>query len=992
MPSLNRSFSWTVVVAEVTSPLLGMDFLHHYNFLIDCNARKLIDQTTGKFCIAKDTNMKIMNIVINSTIDLPIQVQKVLNDFPSLTSPTQLQDKQSVSSKISHTIETGNSNPVFCKTRQMSQEKYEKTKLEFQKLLQAGIVQPSKSPWSSPLHLVPKGSSGDFRVCGDYRALNAITRPDRYPIPHISSLSTRLHDRKIFSKIDLIQAYHQIPMSKQDVEKTAVATPFGLYEYTCMPFGLRNAGSTFQRYVDNIFLNCKCVFNYLDDILIYSESPEQHQEDIKEVFNILAENNLKISLKKCTFFQTSIDFLGYNISPLGLKPTHRKTEEIKNFPVPKESKELRRFLGMIGFYRKLIPNFAEICLPLTETIRLNPNTKQLQFSTEAIQSFDKIKDTLSTLSALAFTASNSTHFSLVTDSSGYAIGAALHQSVAGEQIPIGFFSKKLTKSQCRLSTFDRELLAGYLAVLHFKPLIEGRDVVLFTDHKPIASAYKKQGSLKSDTQQRHLSVITEYVSDIKYIAGNQNIVADCLSRPANAIAVDICDLPAMAEMQKADEDINHYKDILQPYTINDDLVLWCNTDMEYPRPFVPLRSRQSVFRSLHEFSHPGVRASVKLVKSRFFWPDIDRDVRNFAKACHSCQQSKVSRHTKSEVNHFSKSFGRFETVHIDIVGPLPLVKTHNEPFHNPNKYILTCIDRATRWIEAAPIPDITASTVAVAFLNTWISRFGVPLYVVSDRGSQFESELFHELSQLVGFHRLRTTAYHPMSNGMLERVHRSMKSAIMSRKQNWIDALPIVLLGLRNMPNESGYSPSVAVTGTSLLLPYPLILQDREEPTFSNDSIKQLCKEMSTFDFNSCSYGRHHSVPKAYVPRELKSCSHVWVRVDRVRRPLEAPYQGPFKVINKFSKYFIIEMNSGEKKNISIDRLKPALMLNGTQKKPAEDDQQEQPLAVTHEPLDVPDDPPETDHQTDCTQPDQNTKTRSGRSVKFKPKNDYFYF
>jgi cleavage and polyadenylation specificity factor subunit 1 len=218
--------------------------------------------------------------------------------------------------------------------------------------------------------------------------------------------------------------------------------------------------------------------------------------------------------------------------------------------------------------------------------------------------------------------------------------------------------------------------------------------------------------------------------------------------------------------------------------------------------------------------------------------------------------------------------------------------------------------------------DITAATVAVTFMEMWVSRFGVPLYVVTDRGSQFESELFKELSTLVGFCRLRTTAFHAQANGMIERQHRVLKNSIVARKQNWLRALPIVLLGMRALPNESGFSPSAAVTGTSILFPRPML--NEHDQSFTSQSVQKLAEEMSKINFDELSQGRLHSTTKEYVPKEMKKCSHVWVRVDRVRRPLEAPYQGPFRVVARHPKYFTIEDNAGNFKTIAIDRLKPA--------------------------------------------------------------------
>ena len=214
---------------------------------------------------------------------------------------------------------------------------------------------------------------------------------------------------------------------------------------------------------------------------------------------------------------------------------------------------------------------------------------------------------------------------------------------------------------------------------------------------------------------------------------------------------------------------------------------------------------------------------------------MNKQIRIWTKECLSCQENKVYRHTKSPITPFNLPSGRFETVHMDIVGLLPSTTSRNETYPSKFRYILSSIDQTTRWIEATPMTDITASTVAITFLNSWITRFGVPLYVVTDRGCQSESELFLELSKLIRFYRLRTTSYNSQANGIIERLHRTLKASIMSRKQNWLDALPIVLLGMQNIPNEDGVSPAIAVNGTHFLLLQPIISSTSEQSFLRSD-------------------------------------------------------------------------------------------------------------------------------------------------------------
>ena len=345
IPSLRRTFSWTFVIAETVKPLLGYDFLQNYGLLVDCKKRTLKDSVTSS-----SVNLAISNstdsLSINN-VELPVGIKQIFDMYPSLTSPHLNPD--STYCGIYHRINTGNNQPVHAKTRQLSETKLLSAQEDFRRLQSSGVISPSNSEWSSALHMVQK-PDGSFRACGDYRSLNSITVPDRYPIPNINSFSAKLSNSYIFSKIDLLSAYHQIRMHPDDIKKTALTTPFGLFQFNYMPFGLRNAASTFQRMIDRIFSHLNFVFAYQDDILVFSDNLENHVDHLKIVIEILNKYDLKISLRKCIFNVSEIDFLGYSVSGNGIRPSKAKLEELKEFPYPNDSKSLRRFLGMIDFY------------------------------------------------------------------------------------------------------------------------------------------------------------------------------------------------------------------------------------------------------------------------------------------------------------------------------------------------------------------------------------------------------------------------------------------------------------------------------------------------------------------------------------------------------------------------------------------------------------------------------------------------------------------
>ncbi|BHF86036.1 hypothetical protein SprV_ctg2302921400 [Sparganum proliferum] len=564
---------------------------------------------------------------------------------------------------------------------------------------------------------------------------------------------------------------------------------------------------------------------------------EEHLQHLTLLFDRFQQFGVTLHPAKCILGATSLEFLGHLIDSNGIRPLPSKVAAIRDFPPPTSKRQLQRFLGMVNFYRRFLPNCADTILPLTNL--LSGSKRTFELTPAALTSFEQVKALLADATLLTHYHANAP-ISLMVDASNVAVGAVLQQSLPDSTVPLAFFSKKLSKAETRYSTFGRELLAAYLAVRHFRHLLEA-----FTG----------------------------------------------------------IDLAAMAAEQRrvgspCDEDVSGLQLQELPLTTGNGTIL-CDVSTPSHRPFVPPSLRRKVFSSLHNLSHPGSRATDKLVSDRFVWPGMHKDLKAWTRACLGCQRSKIQRHNKAPIGTFPGPGARFSHVHLDIVGPLPL--------SNGCSYLLTCVDRFTRWPEAIPLPDIAAPTVVKAFLSRWVAIFGAPSTITTDRCT-----------------RMRTTAYHPAANGMVERFHRQLKASLRAAAdpENWTDHLPLVLLGIRSaLKPDLDCSAAELVFGATVRLPGEVISPTPqsavEDPTNLLHRLRQFMRTLSPVP-------PRPSVSESYLEKDLATCSHVYLRCDRVRRPLEPPYDGPFRVISRGTKNFRIQRGTREEV-VSVDRLKAAV-------------------------------------------------------------------
>ncbi|BHF67662.1 hypothetical protein SprV_0301069000 [Sparganum proliferum] len=685
-----------------------------------------------------------------------------------------------------------------------------------------------------------------------------------------------------------------------------------------MPFGLRNAAQSFQRFIDEILRGLPFAYAYIDDILVASSSAEEHASHLRLIFDRFQQHGLQLNVDKCVFGVNSLDFLGHHVDQHGITPLTEKAQCILSFPVPNRLTQLRRFMGLINDYRRFIPHCAAILAPLTDLLK--SKAKPIELSPAAHTAFEEAKKALADATMLHHLGSDAhAQLILTTDASSSAVDAVLHQQVNNQLQPLAFFSQKLQPARTHYSTFSRELLAIYLAIRHLRHLLEGRDFSVHTDHKPLAYDLKAKLDRYSPREVRHPDYISQFTADIRYVRGSDNVVADALSRPDINTHIFDFDLAKLADLQTADESIADLRTstTLQlrdaPLPASPGTIL-CDWSTGTPRPVVPLPYRKVVFDHFHFLFHPGIRAERKLIAARFVWPKMNSDIALWTKQCLAYQKNKVHRHTFSPPSTFAVPDVRFNHVHLDLIGPLP-------PSHGYT-HILTAVDRFTRWPIAVPISDTSAENIGMVFLTHWISTFGVPATLTTDRGSQFQSSLFREFTRLLGCAYITTTAYHSASNGLVERLHRQLKPALMSQTESATCSvnLPLVLSGIRSSVKEDiQCTAAELVYGTPLRLPGEFVQPFTTNTNISSTFVQQLKQRMAQLRPTPT----RQTSKQVFVHEDLKSAPFVFVRHDAVRKPLCPPYDGPYKVVQRKDKFYVLQ-KADKTDTVSIDRLKPA--------------------------------------------------------------------
>jgi len=863
-----------------------------------------------------------------------------------------------------HQIDTGSARPVRQQLRKFAPAHVEAISQHVDNMLEQGIIESTSSPWASNVVLVRK-KDGTYRCCIDYRQLNSVTVRDAYPLPRIDSCLDAMSGAGWFSAVDLRSSYHQVYLAPEDSAKTAFICPRGMYKFRTMPFGLCNAGATFQRLMDIVMsgLHLDICLVYLDDIVVFARTPEEHLERLRIVFDRLRKAGLKMKPEKCSFFQRSVSFLGHIVSDKGIETDPAKIQAVTEWPVPASVTEVRSFIGLASYYRRFVRDFAKIAAPLHA---LSQKDKKFSWSREAQESFDALKLALTSPPILAMP-NDGGFFTLDTDASNETIGAVLSQQQDGAERVIAYASRSLDKRERNYCVTRKELLAVVHFLRYFKQYLLGRQFRVRTDHAALMWLKKTPDPIGQ--QARWLEQMEEFDFTIEHRPGIRHANADALSRrpcpkkdccckePRSALQSGPADRPPIGlrddgnrssepyvitaseeetelktrqpprrdtagytmmvrrykngsrltprlqpipeedetsvEEQKrihfqravqadtpADSSVNPEDQTALPWSLGDleaaqkddadvsfiyhlvesgvskptwkeiahqskDVkVLWSfwprlairngllqrrfeseDQRTEHWQVVMPRSHRKDFVTLIHAGptgGHFGLKKTAAAVQARAYWPTWSSDLAACLKKCPECAQYHRGALPRQAEMQTPLAGEPWERISIDITGPHP--KSSRQ-----NVFILTLVDHFSKWAEAIAIRNHTASTVANVLMTHVFSRFGMPLEILTDRGTEFESELFNQLLRWLEIDKLRTTAYKPSTNGVVERFHRTLNAVLgkvtSENQRDWDERLPYAMAAYRaSVHTSTGFTPNRLFLGRENRMPVDLVM------------------------------------------------------------------------------------------------------------------------------------------------------------------------
>ena len=841
-----------------------------------------------------DVSIKIGQVQTDFGSEHTKSLQKILATHSDALKPLLTLPKQRPGYDMS--IDYDGPTP-HAKVYRMSPRELEELKVQLKDYLDRGWIRPSTSDFSSGILFATKPGTNKLRLCSDFRQLNTYTKRIGYSLPNIDSILDKLGSNSCFTALDLASGYHQLRVKDypnggvydpntgaeikgSDVHKTCIATQYGNYEWLVTPFGLTNAPSVYQKFVNSIMdpIRRPWLAVYLDDILIFSSTPEEHLQHINEVFSVLVQNELYVRFEKCLFLRHSLDYLGFSVqgrtetTPGGITPSKTKIAAVQDWPVPSTVREVQSFLGFVNFYRRFIPSYASIAAPL---YRLTEKDTLYSWGEEENNAFRTLKLRLTSSPLLVSPRTGPTErFVLSTDASNKGIGAVLLQEQPdGSLRPCSYYAKTLNKAQRNYPIYDQELLAISAALHEYRIFIEGcAHVTIITDHRPLTYLPKQK-----DIMRRHVpwvTVISQYLPylTIVYRKGELND-SDALSRRSDLMQLteehiekhpelkakfeaydagvfeqELEDLAvSLSGMSHLQVDKKLTADIIEGYKydrafngtstpagaiIDQNGLYWIADKIYVPR----LQSLyQRIISEFHTVSgHPDYTRTAANILRSFYWPTVHKDTKSFVKLCPVCQRIKPrTQKPHGSLMPLPVPSRPWESVSMDFITGLPNIDGYDA--------ILTVVCTLTKQSHFIPCSKtINSRQLAKTFLDNVYRLHGLPRFLIGDRDTRYTSAFFKSLMSDLKTTLSLSTAYHPQSDGNTERVHRTieqiLRSFVHEDHYEWLTNLPLAEFAYNNNVHSStGFSPFESNYGFSPRTPLNLI----EPPMDSNQTQKE---------------------------------------------------------------------------------------------------------------------------------------------------------
>lgn len=795
--------------------ILGSDFWRKFGIVPNLRDGhwKFANSTSVSICAL--TNGSHLNI--DEAKELQVFLENLFSKVPDGLGCTTL---------VEHKIKT-TAEPIKQRFYPISPALQKYVYAELDDMLEKGIIEPSNSPWSSPIVMVKK-PDGSYRFCVDYRKLNKVTERDAYPLPLVANTLEKLRDARYLSSLDIKSAYWQVPVASESQPMTAFTVPGrGLFHFRRMPFGLHNAPATWQRLIDRILSPMEqYVFVYLDDIVVVTQTFKKHLEVLKEVFERLTLAGLTVRRDKCNFCRTELKFLGYVVDEFGLRCDPDKVSAILNIPVPKTVKEVRRLLGITSWYRRFIPNFASLVSPICNLLRKN---SPFVWSETCKSAFETIKEYLVSSPVISCPDFDKP-FIIQTDASDYGLGAVLTQDFPDGEHVVSFISRSLTKSERKFSATEKECLAVLWAIQKFRCYVEATHFSVVTDH--FALLWLSNLKDPSGRLARWSVKLQQYDFDIVHRRGKDNVVPDALSRSVPVVNL----LSSSAKLFEGYEDGWYRKMISNisqrplnfPQWRVDEGVIYRKTRVSFPglqstgfdwKIVVPKSHRQEIIKQHHDIptaGHTGVYKTFCRLAQKYYWPKMKADVARYVRSCHVCLACKPEQKAPAGLMSAHLEATRpWEFISVDLVGPLP--KSSAGHIH-----ILSVQDYFSKFCLFIPLRTATAKAVVRNLEDRVFLVFGVPRILMSDNGKVFVGKQLQQLAETYGIQLKHTANYHPQANPC-ERQHRTLKvmlaSFVKENHRKWDLLLPKVACAMRTSRSETtGFTPFFINFGREMIL------------------------------------------------------------------------------------------------------------------------------------------------------------------------------